>query len=298
MVAILAIAMVTSLTSCSKDSEDLSLNDSSNLENSNEQSLTASDFVPDFDKVYTITSSFDPLTLATDGNGRLLSTSKNEITVQELWKFSPSTTAGSFYLDCLGGRDAARLSTVSGRGILSAVFEGEDSLGLSSSWTITSAGNEDYFITNLGENIDNNRLTSVSFGLSSVSYGARLTTDNSVTDAEKFIITEVEFPFPTNRAPMANKDFLPRAVGSPSTLTANVIDNDFDPDGDELTVTSITNTDNRISVEIVNNKLEVTFNNSSSSVFSIDVTYTVSDGNGGTSQGVLTVFRSAPNSNA
>jgi len=91
--------------------------------------------------------------------------------------------------------------------------------------------------------------------------------------------------------------YLQHPVHSAQTLTASVIDNDFDPGGNSLTTTGFINNDDRILVKIVNNELSVTFNNSSTSVFSIDVLYTVSYGNGGTAKGVLTVFRSAPVTN-
>ena len=290
----LAFAIAGSLTSCTTDNEDLNLNS----ESTNEQTAQISDFTPDLSKVYTITSSSGPLTLATNGNGRLLTTVKSEITVEELWRFSPSTTPGSYYIDCLGGRENSRLSTISGTGILSPVANANDSQGLSSSWTITSASGDNYFLTNLGEGLDFSRLTSVGFGFSTIRFGARLTTEDSETSSEEFSITEIDFPSQENRAPSTNVDFLRRDVGSPSTLTASVVDNDFDPDGDALTLTGVSTPDDRISVAIVNNEVQVTFNFSSSIVFSIDVVYTISDGNGGTSQGVLTVFRSAPTSNA
>lgn len=285
------LAMASSLTSCSTDNEELPEN--LNSQNTNEQFFETSDFIPDFNKVYTITSASDPLTLATDGNGRLLSTSKNEITVQELWRFSPSTTVGSFYIDCLGGKTLPRLSTISGRGILSPTFGGEDSVGLSSSWSVTSAGSDEYFITNLGEDLDVNRLTSVSFGFSSISYGARLTTDDSEASTEKFEITEITFPFTDNRVPVTLGDGLRISVGE--TLTANVLDNDYDPDGDELTIISFTSDDDRISVELIDNQLRVRLNSSFGIFGSADVKYTVSDGNGGATVENLDVF--SPRSN-
>ncbi len=280
--AMCALTLIGGMTSCTTDNDDV-MEESSITKNTSAQTSKSSDFIPDPDKVYMITSSSTPLTLTTDGTGLIIDTPKNMITVQELWRFSPGATAGSYYIDCLGGKSSPRLSTENG--FMAPTSESEASDGLAASWSITSAGSGDYFFTSLGENIPMNRLTSFGWGFSSITYGARLTTDDQAGDLQKFTITEVAFPFAGNRAPIT--DSVNRSIRSFTSKTIDVLANDYDPDGDELTLVGFSATDSRVSVQQVGNSLKVTLNTFDRGL--IDITYTVSDGKGATSTGLLQV---------
>ena len=87
-----------------------------------------------------------------------------------------------------------------------------------------------------------------------------------------------------NRAPRANNDSV--SVDQGASITINVLSNDSDPDGDALTIASVTQGNNG-SVSIVNNKLVYAPDSGFSGTDSFG--YTNSDGNGGTASALVTV---------
>lgn len=283
-VKVLMVLLLTgSIFSCNTDEnqEELEIN----LESSQFSSQTI-----DTDKVYTITSTTAPITLSTSGFGRISDITPAETTVRQLWKFTPSSIDGSYYIDNLDEEQDSRLSTTAG--INALTLEDNDATGASSSWILEPTGFGDYYFTNLRES-ENRRMTAVTFGFSSTSFGARTTAATDATDAERFTFTEFNLPSTGNRAPVTA---ISHASMRPfRTVTANVLSNDFDPDGDELSLVSFTNTDSRVRVAMVGNSLRVSFRSFSFDI--VEVTYVVSDGNGETSTGILRVGRNGRGNN-
>jgi len=93
---------------------------------------------------------------------------------------------------------------------------------------------------------------------------------------------------PTNEAPTAKEDAPTTTIDK--AITIDVLANDTDPDGDNLTIVSVTQPQNA-SVSIVNNKILFT---PQGVVGSISFSYTISDGNGHTDQTVVTVGTTDP----
>lgn len=284
-VKVLAALLLTgSFFSCSTDEN------SELLEADQVNSQTAAGISIDTDKVYTITSTSVPITLSTGGFGRISDVVPTDITVRQLWKFTPSSIDGSYYIDSLGEEEDSRLSTRDG--INALTLEDSDSTGGASSWVLTPTGLGDFYFTNLRES-ENRRMKAVTFGFSSNSFGARTTAATDATDSERFTFTEFDLSSTENRAPITA---LSHASMEPfATQISNVLSNDFDPDGDELSLVSFTNTDSRVTVEIVGNSLQVSFRSFSFDI--VEVTYVVSDGNGATSTGILRVGRSGRGNN-
>lgn len=290
-VKVLMVLLLTgSIFSCSTD-ENLKETDE-NLKES-EVSIESSQFSResiDTDKVYTITSTTVPLTLSTSGYGTISDIVPTETTVKQLWKFTPSSIDGSYYIDNVGEEVDSRLTTT--RGINALTLDGTNSTGGSASWVLTPTGLGDYYFTNLSES-ENRRMTADTFVFSSTSYGARTTAAGNATDAERFTFTEFDLASTGNRAPITS---ISHASMRPfATVISNVLSNDFDPDGDELTLVSFTNNDSRVAVEMIGNSLQVSFRSRSLDI--VEVTYVVSDGNGGTSTGVLRVGRNGRGNN-
>jgi len=94
-----------------------------------------------------------------------------------------------------------------------------------------------------------------------------------------------------NDDPVANDDSVSTTENTP--LTIDVLSNDTDPDGDSLTVSSVTNTTSGSAVINANNT--VTFTPQDSFSGQAGFTYTVDDGNGGTDTAVVTVLVSDSN---
>ncbi len=101
-------------------------------------------------------------------------------------------------------------------------------------------------------------------------------------------------PIPGNNPPVAVDDTASVITGQ--TILINVLTNDFDPDGDPLTITAVQNPANRGGITaIVGNQIQ--YNSSGADVFPDNFTYTISDGKGGTDTATVTVNRtnSPPN---
>ena len=89
-----------------------------------------------------------------------------------------------------------------------------------------------------------------------------------------------------NRAPIANNDFYVVYFNTP--LTANVLANDSDPDGDPLTILSFTQGASGAVTRGANNTLIYTANLNYLGLDSF--TYTISDGRGGTATATVSLF--------
>ena len=96
-------------------------------------------------------------------------------------------------------------------------------------------------------------------------------------------------PSPGNQNPIAVDDNL--SVLTESTQTAMPLEGDSDPDGDTLTVTSISETSNLIDATL-NGEVVTIVSGVGEGLATI--TYTISDGNGGTAQGNINVTITAP----
>ena len=91
-------------------------------------------------------------------------------------------------------------------------------------------------------------------------------------EATLTVITE-DAPPPPNRAPITVDDRADTTTGQP--VTADVLVNDMDPDGDKLTLTKVTNGENG-TADVVNDRVVYTPKGTRAGVDT--VTYTVSDG--------------------
>jgi len=301
--SIFAIAIAASIVSCTTDNEEVSFEENTSLEKTNEAFSKASNFIPDPNKVYTITSSTTPL-IAAASRTRLIDTRtdipQGDLTVRELWRITPSSTPGSYYIDNLGDISnvisfvpTPRLGVSTSSTRLAPTFELGDNSGSLVNWAITPTGDGDFFITNLSD-VARPRLTSLEYGFRApFNYGLRLTDSSSDSDTEKFVFTEVEFPFAVNRDPIADNDGL--SFRPFQTRIINVAIDDFDPDGDDITLTGFEyDGDDRISVTMIgDNQLEVSYNTTVR--ISESITYFISDGNGGTDEGTVSVFRGNSN---
>ena len=89
-----------------------------------------------------------------------------------------------------------------------------------------------------------------------------------------------------NRAPIANNDFYVVYFNTP--LTANVLANDSDPDGDPLTILSFTQGASGAVTRGPNNTLIYTANLNYLGLDSF--TYTISDGRGGTATATVSLY--------
>ena len=91
----------------------------------------------------------------------------------------------------------------------------------------------------------------------------------------------------TNTAPVAVSDSTQTQCGNPVTI--NVLGNDTDADTDALTITSFTQPTNGTVTRGANGQLIYTPNSTEACGIDDSFTYTISDGNGGTSTGDVTV---------
>ena len=92
----------------------------------------------------------------------------------------------------------------------------------------------------------------------------------------------------TNNAPVANDDFAVTSVNTPVTINATA--NDTDPNGDSLTIVSVSPTNGTASIV---NGTKVLFTPNINFNGTATIGYTVSDGNGGTASALITVSISA-----
>jgi YD repeat-containing protein len=89
-----------------------------------------------------------------------------------------------------------------------------------------------------------------------------------------------------NTAPVAVDDGAVRLIGDPATQSIYVLANDYDLDGDALTITSVTTPSHGATATIVGNHIVVT----SASFIGTGFFYTISDGHGGTDTGTVELF--------
>ncbi|MET1060076.1 MAG: Ig-like domain-containing protein, partial [Nocardioides sp.] len=94
---------------------------------------------------------------------------------------------------------------------------------------------------------------------------------------------------PVNKPPVANPDKATTGYGQ--QVTADVLGNDSDPDGDKLTLASTTNGAHG-TTKITDGKL--TYTPDKGWAGDDTVTYTVTDGRGGTATGTLTITTNVP----
>ena len=105
----------------------------------------------------------------------------------------------------------------------------------------------------------------------------------NVVDTMTF--TEIEnLILPENSAPIANDDSA--SVDENSSVVVPVTANDTDPDGDALTVISATSDDGEV---VINDDGSISFYPNPGFFGETTISYTVSDGNGGTDSAIVTV---------
>ena len=92
-------------------------------------------------------------------------------------------------------------------------------------------------------------------------------------------------PPPANRPPVANADSA-GTMGKCTIKTVNVTVNDTDPDGDPLTVTSATATGDMVASVVSASSVEI---DSSLTAGAKIISYTISDGRGGTASSTISV---------
>ncbi len=100
-------------------------------------------------------------------------------------------------------------------------------------------------------------------------------------------------PPPPNQPPVAVNDTKTASLIVHNKVQVNVLSNDSDPDGDPLTITGASCVSSGCSVSISSNKLNITGTTVGDKV----VSYTISDGRGGTDSATVTVktFNPQPN---
>ncbi|TFJ88994.1 beta strand repeat-containing protein, partial [Lonepinella koalarum] len=92
---------------------------------------------------------------------------------------------------------------------------------------------------------------------------------------------------PVNNAPVANDDTASTQAGQ--AVTVNVLTNDSDPDGDQLTVSEATLADPSQGTLVKNSDGTLTFTPATGVTGDVVINYTISDGNGGTDSSTVTV---------
>jgi len=90
---------------------------------------------------------------------------------------------------------------------------------------------------------------------------------------------------PPNRSPIANNDTATKAENTPVTI--NVLANDSDPDGNPLTLVSVSQVTNGVVTTNANGT--VTYSPATNFLGPNHFTYTISDGQGGTATGMVSV---------
>jgi hypothetical protein len=124
----------------------------------------------------------------------------------------------------------------------------------------------------------------------SYSIRVRTTDSGALYYEEAFIITVTDvYDPPVNNPPVAVDDSDTTPENTPVTI--NVLNNDSDPDGDTLTVNSVTQGTNG---SVTNNGSNVTYTPNSGFTGTDTFTYTISDGNGGTDTATVTVAVTVP----
>ncbi len=279
---LLAFVLFFGFSSCTVEEEiDLVSTDQGieNLKTTPEISLKNTGFTPNPDRLYHIT----PLGLAENrgigANGNtfpFLNAGSYSLRADEVrWKFTPAPTDGYYFIDCIGGRNNTRLRSNNNSvpAMDSATFDG----GLSQ-WSISPAGDNSYFLTT--KEGTPNRL-SIFF-----SSFIRVVSDDLTTTNQQFVFTEI--PENENQLPQAYSDFTNHFVGE--TITYSVLDNDFDPDGDEINVINVSGGAPNI-VEWIGNEIRVT--RTSPAVRYI--WYEISDGRGGTDTAAINLRNQSGN---
>ncbi len=94
---------------------------------------------------------------------------------------------------------------------------------------------------------------------------------------------------PPNRPPVANNDMATTAANTPVTI--NVLANDSDPDGDPLTISSVTPPSHGTATA---SATQVTYTPASNFVGTDTFQYTITDGRGGSASATVTVTVTAP----
>ena len=119
--------------------------------------------------------------------------------------------------------------------------------------------------------------------------GTTATTDAftySISDGNGGTSSATVSVYIANQAPVANDDV---AVHATAAVTIDVLANDYDPDNDPLTITSVGTPSNGTAV--LNSDGSVTYTPTSGTTATTDsFTYSISDGNGGTSSATVSVF--------
>ncbi len=274
LIALAILGMIGLFISCSTDEEELVPdNEAINFENSDKNSLeiatkNTATFIPDPNKLYFITHTTSERRVGANGNTSAFANTYNlynSFDDELRWKITPSPTPGYYFIDCMGGESIPRLR---GDGTSFPDMDPTTSTGTSARWSFAATGNNTFILTTLGNTL--NRLTIGSYGY------LRMTTDDVATVAQQFTITEVS----TNRPPITQIDGTNHFMNQ--TITYRVLDNDFDPDGDELSVINVFGGSPNI-VEVIGNEIRVT----RKSPFQRSIYYTASDGKGGTSQNTI-----------
>lgn len=120
-------------------------------------------------------------------------------------------------------------------------------------------------------------------------YTLNISAANGSYSANKDVTYVVDTPAPpANNAPVAANDSASTAANT--TVNINVLNNDSDPDGDNLTVTSVSGVNG---TAIINNGT-IGFTPATGFSGTENFTYSVSDGNGGSDSATVSVQVSAP----
>ncbi|MBR9830181.1 MAG: tandem-95 repeat protein [Oceanospirillales bacterium] len=110
-----------------------------------------------------------------------------------------------------------------------------------------------------------------------------------VADSLTYVVTTPQ----TNRAPVAQNDNAAAAAGE--TAIVRVLDNDSDPDGDKLTVSSVSDVNGNA---VINGDGTISFTPASGFAGTEAFSYTISDGKGASASATVSVSVSAPSNRA
>ncbi len=265
MLALLGMAMLCAISSYTTDQEDLVATDeSTSAKIENENGLKRTEFIPNPNKVCHIV----PLELqfyrklgARGTQYALLPLGPSSSLDQVQWKFTPAPTDGYYFIDCLGGGNFPRIRTDN---TSSTDMDPTTSVNGLSQWKVTPAGDNTYFLTT-----KEGTLNRLSLGNRNV---MEMVPDTATSRYEEFLLIETDG---NNQDPEAFGEFgINHFVGE--TVTYSVLDNDFDRDGDELTVVNVRNDYPNI-VKWEGNEITVTRTIESRS----SISYIISDGKGG-----------------
>ncbi|MDB4374531.1 tandem-95 repeat protein [bacterium] len=165
--------------------------------------------------------------------------------------------------------------------------------GVVETMTISRTGNDIAYVLASGQNGQFGYLDNLAFAAADDGNAAPL---NVTVGAE--IVTQNDFGvFQTipNDPPIADDDNLTIAEDSVAT-TIDVLAGDFDPDGDDLTIVSISNASNG-TANIASDGLSVSYTPNPNYNGSDSFTYTVSDGNGGSDTATVNITITSVNDN-